>query len=224
MTVTAPPVWFDVPDAFTALDLGADAAPRVELMVARTPALRDEQRVHLVLTQEIMIERLRAGQVAYAAHGLFRVAGDRPRLSVAQLTVSTHRVDVGSENVLDSIAARLAVPGLRRQVGFLDLAVGRALTVVEDRRFSTGATVFGQARDREHVVRQVQLMLPFPDRRHLATVALSTEFLHDWSDYIEIVGAVARSVSFTAPDTSPRGADGPSPNLIRTALDDPVRP
>lgn len=192
-------LWFSVPDTFTALDLGSDAEQRVGQMLARTTTLTDEQRLHVVVAQEVLIETMRHSDVGYAATSLVRVDGDVPRLSVAQFTVFVQPVRTGSDVLLDSVAARLDVPGLRREVGFLSLRAGRALAVVEDRRFSTGMTVLGLMRQREHTVRQVQLVLPFPDRRLVAVLALSTECLADWDAYVDVMGGIAGTVSFTPP-------------------------
>lgn len=218
-----PPVWFTVPDTFTGLDLGDDAGARVVRLVELTSSLTDEQRLHLVLAQELMIESLRRGHVVYAAHCLARSDGDPPRLSFAQFSVAARPVHLGADAALDVIAARLDAPGLRRAVGFVALRAGRALAVVEERRFSTEMTVLGRPRHREHTVRQVQLMVPFPGRRHLAVLALSTESLRDWDTYVEIMGAIARTVSFAPPGQGVSVAVEPVPGSITAALGDTGR-
>lgn len=204
----APTVWFDVPDAFAALDLGDDPGPRIARLAAPTTGLTDTQRLHLLLAQEYMVETMRREYVVYAAQCLVRVDGATPRLSVAQFTVSVcpaHVAGLVGVDVLDVVAARLdgvgpgrEAPG--REVAVLSLPAGRTLAVVEDRRFTTYVSALGVARRRDHVVRQVQLVVPFPDRRYLAVLALGTESLQDWENYLDLVGDIAASVRFSAPD------------------------
>lgn len=48
----------------------------------------------------------------------------------------------------------------------------------------------------EHRLRQAQVILPFPDKRRLAIIGVSSESLEDWQSYVEILDGIARSVSF----------------------------
>lgn len=219
VTSAPPPVWFGVPDTFTPLDLDEAPASRATLLLNRTALLTGDQRVHLVLAQEVLVDSLRRAGAVYAATVLGTVVGERPRLSVAQFSVIVTPLRVGGDVVMDAIAARLEAPGLQRVVDVLDLPVGRALAVIEDRRFTSAMSPWGKPRQQTHTVRQLQLMVPFPDRRFLAVFALATECLRDWETYVDILGDVAGTITFSEPG-SRRPVEPAAPvSRIAAALD-----
>lgn len=201
-------VQFAVPDVFVPLDLGKDAVARVESLMARTPDLADEHRFRLAVSQEVLVETLRSARIGYAATSLVRVDGSPPRLSIAQFTVATRPTSAGARSILESVAADKSAARPGSAVGFLNLTAGRALAIVEERRFTTSTDPLGRPRSRDHVVRQVQLLLPFPGDRYLATFALTTESVADAGAYLDLMGAIARSITFVMAAGHP--ADGGS--------------
>lgn len=208
--MSAPPVWFEVPETFLDLDLGPDGSTRVRRSMDLTTSLTGDERLHLAVAGEVLVDSLRRSGAVYAAHVMGQAGGGRPRLSVAQFSVFVEPVRMGGDAALDAIAARLAAPGTGRETGFLDLPAGRALAVVEHRTVRTTMSVVGRYRERAHAVRQVQFVLPSPQRRHFVTFALGTECLQDWETYVAMMGAVAASVSFVAPSQRNASPDDPT--------------
>lgn len=207
-------VWFEMPTFFTPFDLGEDAADRVRRMVSGTPTIDDDERLELVVGQELLAERMRRGSARFAATSAVRIDGDGPtRLSVAQFTIMVHEVEV-NVHVLDAIGSRLRANGCPG-VGFVDLPAGRALGVVDRQLVHSRRSITGRARQRVHVVHQVQLMLASPQRRHLAILGLGTECVQDTEFYIDVMGSIGRSVSFSPPSPPTDG----SPSTISAALD-----
>ena len=191
-------VWFETPAFFTPLDLGEDAGDRVRRMLSATPTLDDDERLNLVAQQEVLVERMRQGRVRYAATSVVRIEGDGPaRLSVAQFTIVIDEVEVNG-HVLDAIGSQLRAAG-RSAVGFVDLPAGRALVVVDRQHLHSQISISGRPRHRVHVVHQVQLMLASPQRRHLAILALGTECVQDTGFYLDTMGRIGRSASFSPP-------------------------
>lgn len=196
-------VWFEMPTFFTPLDLGEAADDRARRMVSATPTLDDDERLNLVAQQELLVERMRRGGVRFAATSAVRIEDDGPpRLSVAQFTIVVDEVEMRG-HVLDAIGRQMRAAG-RAGVGFVDLPAGRALVVVHREHLHSRASITGRSRHRVHVVDQVQLMVVSPQQRHLAILALGTECVQDIELYVDVMGRIGRSVSFSPPD-SPSG-------------------
>lgn len=207
-------VWFEMPAFFTPFDLGENAADRVRRIITGTPTLDDDERLNLVAQQELLVERMHQGRVRFAATSAVRIEGDGPpRLSVAQFTIMVHEVEV-NVHVLDAIGRQLRAAG-RSGVGFVDLPAGRALVVVDRQNVYSQRSITGRGRQRVHVVHQVQLMLASPQRRHLAILGLGTECAQDTNFYIDVMGTIGSSVSFSPPSPPTNGLA----SAISAALD-----
>ncbi len=210
----APAVRFAVPETFRSIDLGPDPAARAEALLTVSDGLGADRRIGLVVAQEMLVSRLREGGVGYAAHVVGRVEDVRPRMSVGLFSVVVQAVRTGSNTVLDEFATRFDSGGPERAARTIQLPAGRALTITEDRVIGSNTGVV----DRSHVVRQAQMTLPMPGRRHLVTFALATEWLQDWPTYLDILGDLARSITFDTPVCAPVSTIG----TISAALDGAV--
>lgn len=215
------PLRFEVPEQFTEIDLAEEPELRAERTLAQLaeylPHSTDEQRLHLAMVQEVSISRMVAEGAVYAATLVAATEEDQPRLTTGQFTVTARRVPGGvHSHTLSEIAEQLRSDELRRDVGFVPLPAGRALAVVEDRELRTPVTVLGDASDDLHVIRQLQLTLPFPDGDRLAIFTVSTECLYDWESYVDIMGGIARTVEFTGLRQDYPAADEPLPSDVPT--------
>lgn len=208
---SAPAVRFAVPETFRPIDLGPDPAARAEELLTVSDGLDADRRIGLVVAQEMLVSGLREGGVCYAAHVVGRVEGVRPRMSVGLFSVVVQAVRTGSDTILDEFATRFDSGGPGRTARTIPLPAGRALTIMEDRVIGSATGVGGHS----HVVRQAQMTLPMPGRRHLVTFALATEWLQDWPTYLDILGDLARSITFDAPVDAPASTTG----TISAALD-----
>ncbi len=199
------PLRFAVPREFVELDLAEQPETRAERLIeamARTlPDTTIEQRVHFVLATEYMVQLMRQSGVVYAATLLARAEDEPPRLTTAQFTVVVKEARLTGMNPLATLAEQLHDPGARRVLDLLDLPAGQALAIVEERGLTLPSNMFGIPGEHTHLIRQLQLLLPFPARDRIAVFALSTECLDDWDQYVDIMGAIAKTIEFKAPSS-----------------------
>lgn len=205
-------VQFTAPPEFKAIDLTEAPEERLRRTITQTavtlPDLPVEQRAQLAISQELMAQQMAGQNVKYAATCVLRTEGERPQLTMANLTLVVQPVDFGhGADPLSLLANGLKTPGKKRETGYVHLPAGRALMLAEEVRLTPGITPFGLATDRTQVIRLAQAMVLFPDQRALAILGLSTEFLADWEDYVEIFRGIVRTIEFTRPGASTRIAD-----------------
>ena len=183
-----------MPREFVELDLGG--VPTLDPTQLRSlfPTAPDAPLTAVASAQEQLTAAMLDHGVRYAATVLARSESDPTRLTTAFFTVAEQRVELTGTRPLEELVERLAEPDLRREMDFFDLPAGRALAVVEDREVRPGGTLSGAVDESVHLVRQLQLFLPFPDREGLAVFALATECLADWPEYVDIMGAIAKTV------------------------------
>lgn len=186
MTPT-PNIWFSMPEAFYALDLDASTAERAAAFSALTPTMTAEERLPLFVTQEMVVRRMLVTGVGQAAYLVDVIDG---RLTVAEFSVSARAAGVADDGLLGSMARRYA-ERTTAAAEVVELPAGSALRVIDDHRIDDGRTV-----------RQIDIVVPFPDRRYVAAFTLRTECLDDWPLYERVCDDVAATLSFDPPPAS----------------------
>ncbi len=161
--------------------------------------LTERQAFHLAFSQEHMVARLRDEGAVYVGQCVARSETDPTALTSAQYTILVKKADLDAGDPLDAVAGGLRKPGEPREVLFTEFPAGKALVVGEELAVTSPFGPLGEHRPATHRVRQAQVVLPFPDRRRLAIIGVSSEHLADWPSYVEILDGIARSVSFTEP-------------------------
>ncbi|WP_141921363.1 hypothetical protein [Halopolyspora algeriensis] len=63
------------------------------------------------------------------------------------------------------------------------------------------AELLGSQEDSVRTTRQIQAFIPLPDGSRMATLALATEALDDWDNYLAIMRGILGTVSFRKPGT-----------------------
>jgi hypothetical protein len=199
----AQPLRFKVPEQLHEIDLNEDAEQRVRRAYANATAIMrgstEEQRVHVVYTQEMMIAELQSQGAVYAGQLVARSDDNPQKLATAQFAVMIKDAELDAKNPLAAVADGLREPGKTREVAFAEYPAGQALVVGEEVQVTMPVTVTGAPIATKHLVRQAQIIFPCPDHKHMAILALSSEALADWRAYIDILDAMARSVSFRDP-------------------------
>jgi hypothetical protein len=200
------PLWFKVPEELHEIDLTEAPEARVRRAYANATAVMrgatEEQRVHVVHTQEMMVIELLDQGAVYAGQLLARSDYNPERLATAQFAVMIKKADLAAREPLAAVADGLREPGKSREVGFAVYPAGEALVVGEEVQVTLPTTITGAPVRNTHLVRQAQIIFACPDRRHIAIIALSSEALADWRTYIDILDTMARSVSFEDPNKS----------------------
>jgi hypothetical protein len=197
------PFRFTVPEQLFEIALGEDPEVRVKRAFRNASAIMrgatEEQCVHVAATQEMMISQLMSEGAVYVGQLVARSDVDPTKLASAQFAVLVKPAEVAAERPLAAVADGLRQPGMRREVAFAEYPAGEALVVGEEVRVNLPTTLTGAAVPNSHIVRQAQIIFPFPDRRRLAILTVSSEDLADWDDFVVILAGIARSVSFRQP-------------------------
>lgn len=194
------PLKFSLPAEFRPIDLACDAAQRAEALheqlLTNLPDLTADQRLHVLLANQYMVERMVSEGVIYAATFLGRSDRDASALSVAQFHVLVRDGGKRHERVLETVQDALRQERKQCQAQFVDLPIGRCLVVVEDDQFVTPVNLLGQATDKVRRVRQIQLIFPLFEQEKLAFFTLSTECLRDWDDYVGMMAEISKTIAW----------------------------
>ncbi|WP_037316867.1 hypothetical protein [Amycolatopsis orientalis] len=200
---TKVPFRFTVPEQLHEVDFAEPADARIRRALERWPAalrgLTPHQAVHLALTQEMSLAKLREEGAVYVGQIFARSDHDPARVTTGQLAIMVKPADLRAEQPLAAIAGGLTVRGEPREIGYADFPAGEALVVGEEVTVSLPFTPLGGRRPVTHRMRQAQIIFAFPDRRRLAILSVATEDLADWRAYLAILNGVAKSVSFDPP-------------------------
>ncbi|WP_019813530.1 hypothetical protein [Saccharomonospora saliphila] len=196
------PLRFQIPDEFQEIALEEppeERARRTFEAFREQLKLTERQAFHLAFSQEHMVARLRDEGAVYVGQCVARSETDPTALTSAQYTILVKKAELDAEDPLDAVAGGLRTPGEPREVLFAEFPAGKALVVGEELAVTSPFGPLGDPRPTTHRVRQAQVVLPFPDRRRLAIIGVSSENLADWPSYVEILDGIVRSVSFTEP-------------------------
>lgn len=200
------PLRFTVPDHFTVLPLEDDPEQRsrraYQQALRTMPAVTDAERVQMVFMQELMLAQLINQGAVYAALCVCRSETQPATLSTAQFAILVKHVGLNGKRPLAAVAGGLRNPGDPRETAFVQFPAGEGLVVGDEIKMSIPITPAGRAKPTTSIVRQAQVMLPFPDRRRLAILSISTTSLEDWLPYSQMLNDIAHSVSFTEPNAS----------------------
>ncbi len=200
------PLRFTFPSQFTELPLDEHPEERVKRtfsqVTARMPNASDSERVHLVFMQEFMLAKLMQQGAVWAALCVCRSEADPTMLSTAQFAIFVKDVKLQGDSPLAAVAGGLKEPGKPLETALVQFPAGEGLVVGEELRVDAPVTVNGRRERNTHVVRQAQVMIPFPTKRRLAIISASSESLGDWNYYANMLNDIAQSVSFTEENTN----------------------
>lgn len=198
------PLKFALPQGFQPIDLAETPNRRADRLLGRLSALPPEERLHVVLANQYMVERMVEEGVIYAATFVGRSERDPAAATTAQFTVLVKQAGDRTGRPLETILDAIRQERKNSEAQLVDLSVGRALVVVEDDQFATPVDILGNPGSRPHHVRQIQVIYPLGDRGQLAFFGLATEFLRDWDDYVEMMAGISKTISWA--ETGERGA------------------
>lgn len=202
------PLRFTFPGQFTELPLDEDPEIRVrrtyEAVSARMPDATDAERVHRVFLQEFMLYKLLQEEAVWAALCVGRSEADPAMLGAAQFAIFVKDVKLEGDSPLAAVAGGLKEPGKPLETSFVQFPAGEGLVVGEELRVDIPITLDGRRERNTHIVRQAQVMIPFPNKRRLAIISASSESLGDWIHYANMLNDIAQSVSFTEESTAIR--------------------
>lgn len=197
---TEVPLRFTVPDQLTEIDLQEDPENRVDRtlqnLTRNLPGISFKDRIATVYAQERALSKLTAEGAVFVAQCVARSEANPSRLCVAQFSILVKEAALHGPRPLATIASGLRTPGEPREIVFVEFSSGEGLVVGEELAVQPRATVTGHYSRRSHLIRQAQIILPFPDMRRLAILGVTSESLEDWHHLTRILNNIAHSVSF----------------------------
>lgn len=200
------PLWFSVPPQFIEMDLTGDPLERLgrtlETMRDNLVDASDEQCVRLAASQEALIKIMLENSVRYAASCVWATEDASPRMVFGQFTVSVQDVELDGENPMGVLRNSLEMPGRKREIEPITIDRNPGLLVADESRYASRPALEPDSTESdkvERLVRQIQAIVAFPDRRRIATFALASEFLSEWENFLGLMSDILGTVSFSAP-------------------------
>lgn len=198
------PIWFTLPDCFTPLKFEEDAEQRMNRimhsMQTVLPQSSIEDRLRYALIQENALKHMWDQGVRYGATCLLKSGeDDNPRLTAAQFTASVMVADLTGSDSLSALKKSLRMTGRKRDIAIDELPVGQALLVAEENQLTLPAELSTNQKESMRTTRQVQAFIPLPEGNRAAVLALATEALEDWDEYLVLMRKILSTVSFRKP-------------------------
>lgn len=197
-----------LPPLFSARDLRESSTDRRNRLSALLgDAWNGSLKESLLTADRAVSEQLRVGGVILAAECLARAGSDAERLTFAQLLVRMIELAPLTDTRMGLLVAALTDEARQRKVRRVDLTAGSAICVIEEVRTAVTDLV-DDASIRVQAVRQAHALLRIPDLSGLLVVTLSTQFLQDWEEYLDLFGPMVKGITFD--DREPDVVTGPS--------------
>jgi hypothetical protein len=180
-------LWFAEADQMYPIPLDEDPQQRnartYESLLRALPDRNPEYCWDLVTAQETAIVELISQGAAYLATCFARSEAVPGELTTAQFGVMISDAELPTDDSLAAMARELSTRNGQHGVSYEYLSVGRAIAIDQADNGTCCA----------------QVIIPFPDRKRIAALVLSTKDGPDWPDYRNLLIAIARTVSFTDP-------------------------
>ncbi|WRZ90050.1 hypothetical protein OHB54_13845 [Streptomyces sp. NBC_01007] len=213
-----PDLWFELPPGFMEFDLTEDAEARMLRMADATDALfataTPEQKFSLVVSGEYILQTMIAAGAEHVSSCFLRMSDGE--LSQGTLCVLVERPDTGLRSQDRQGSARRTAVQWRElypdaEIGLVMLPYGIAALCVRDQDLQVPGALFGLDNPLPTTVRQLQLCLPLKTGPGSALFVFTTEDIAHWSEYLEVLSGIMKSVSADGPlgDDRP-GPDGPA--------------
>ncbi|MFF4748342.1 hypothetical protein ACWD5R_00465 [Streptomyces sp. NPDC002514] len=216
--IDPPPVWFLTPEGFFPLPLADspdERAARAHSFVRDLYSRGDETVWEPAAPYYSAIAELMQNTgVSYAAMGLFStseeertpegdiarhdLSGGAAQCAFTLAAIPTDQADAETDVVAQGILAALSADRYN-EVDWLDLPCGPAVSCVTWRQLNLNPAVTASGEATELVTAQIQVHVPFPTGPFTAVFTLFTASVDQWSQFVEMMGAILQTVSFVDP-------------------------
>lgn len=194
-------LYFDAPVQLQKVDLTESAETLYQRTYENVAAMVGEEnhaeREHIAMLQQSMLARLVEAGAVYVAHAVARSEANPDRLCTAQYTVLIRDVEVPES--LSILANGMKERGEPRETAVVEYPAGEAVVVGEELEIRPEMTAGGRPNTESYRMRQAQVLLPFPNRRRLAVIGVSSSNLEDWDNFVRMLDDIANSASFKPP-------------------------
>lgn len=194
-------IYFSIPSHFNRVDLTEPPEARIRRTYEDVQAVLgnpdSDQCSHIATLLEMMISRLVDYGAVYVAQGFAQSEANPGTLCTAQFTIFVKEAELETDQPLSLLASGLRDPGSPRQAAVVEYPAGAAVVVGEELEVSPSVTAAGRPTMERYRMRQAQVLLPFPNRRRVAVLSLTSTHLDDWHHFVRILNDIACSFSFT---------------------------
>lgn len=207
-----PDLWFELPPGFTEFDLQEDPEARMLRMTEAVDPLfagaTPLQKFSLVISGEYALQTMIAAGAEHVSACLLRMPDGE--LSQGTLSVLIERPGVGPQDQDRRGSARRTAIQWREQhpdaeVALIMLPYGPSALCVRDQELDLPGVLFGLDYSIPTTIRQVQFCVPLSTGPGCALFVFMTEDREHWSEYLDVLSGIMKSVSTQEPtdDDSP---------------------
>lgn len=196
-----PPMTFRLPHGMHAIEVPLDGTSRAE---AARRLVRDiYPRGTEPLWQSMgalygaMADELSADGVAFFGVGLYAVDGGG--VAHCSLTIAVYESGTDDQDVAAQGVHALLLDDPLREVTWLDLPCGPAVSAITFRKLVVDASYTASGKDEDLVMGQIQVHIPFPTGHFTALVTLDTASMDQWEDFSAALAGIVGSVEFPIP-------------------------
>ncbi|WP_405843076.1 hypothetical protein OG528_31670 [Streptomyces platensis] len=196
------PLSFSVPEDFRDIDLTVSAEANTNKLIGELAGLTrrpsNEEIAHAVLVQQSMYEMLAAAGAVYAGTLLAGPTEEEPDqpLTSLMLTVTARPSELSNDRTVHRLARTMGAIYPEAEVGVVQLPTGPAVLLTEDSKVERPVNLLSDGGG-PTIVRQLHVFVPVPDRLAMADFSIATENLAEWDDYVDILGQVCNTITFT---------------------------
>ncbi|MCK8438168.1 hypothetical protein G3I77_35720 [Streptomyces sp. D2-8] len=202
----APDLWFELPPGFMEFDLGEDPETSILRMADAADALfataTQEQKFRLVVSSQYILQMMIAAGAEHVSSCLLRMPGDE--LSQGTLCVIIERPETGPQSQDRQGAAKRTASQWRSMfpdadIGLVMLPYGISALCIRDQELQIPGELFGLADPIPTRVRQAQFCVPLKTGPGSALFVFTTEDNKHWSEYLDVLSGIMKSVSTKEP-------------------------
>ncbi|MDV6012342.1 hypothetical protein [Haloechinothrix sp. LS1_15] len=194
------PLTFKLQSGFLPINFSLDTETRANQLIdalrTTVPNLTNEEVLHVVMVNQYMVEHIISEGIIFAANFVGRSRQDFTSATTAQFTVSTREAHLRSTRPLDTVAAEMRKHSSKPVLDFVDLPIGQCLTVVSENTYTMPRRITGQQEPTTRTTRQIQVTIPILGHDKIAVFTLSTEFLRDWQDYVDMMAEICSTIAW----------------------------
>ncbi|MFJ2745692.1 hypothetical protein ACIO3O_39235 [Streptomyces sp. NPDC087440] len=196
------PLSFQVPEVFRDINLGISAEENTNKLIddlkTLTPRPSDEDIARAAVSQQSMYEMLSAAGAVYAGILLTGPSQDAPEqtLSSLLLTVTARPSELSNDRTVHRLARTMGAIYPEAEVGVVNLHTGPAVVLTEETKVERPVNLLADDTS-PTFVRQMHIFVPVPGRTAMADFSIATENIAAWDDYVDIIGGVCKTITFT---------------------------
>ncbi|ELP68776.1 hypothetical protein ACKI1I_34320 [Streptomyces turgidiscabies] len=194
-----PPMSIHLPDGMHAIEVSADETERtaavMELVREIYPQGEEPLWEAMGALYGATAQEMASGGVSFFGIGLYDI-GDGGGVAHCSLTVAVFESGAADPDVVaQGIFATLG-PDPLRDVTWLDLPCGPAVSVISFRKLVVDGQYTRSGSDEELTMGQIQVHVPFSTGPYTAVITLDTASVEQWDEFTHAIAGIVGSLEF----------------------------